>query len=281
VSDEAVETHHIHPELLKHKVRVLVVGCGGNGNAIAAGLQYLHQALLAYGHPEGLHVTLLDSDLISAANCVRQPFSQSEIGLYKSVVLANRLNLFWGLDWEGIPERLDLKRRLDGVDIVIGCVDTRAARAAIAKCAEDWSEVDYWLDLGNNADSGQFVLGEPLNRRNRRHRLRLRTVSELFREIVEGEPDEDEQPSCSTVEALERQEPFVNSTLANHALALLARLFRYGSLAYHGGFGLSSLAAVQALRIDPNYWRRMRDRREPGAPFRTARRRKGLENHDR
>jgi hypothetical protein len=71
------------------------------------------------------------------------PFSQSEIGLYKSVVLANRLNLFWALDWQGVPERLDPKRRLDGVDILIGCVDTRRGRAAIAKCAEDWSEVDY------------------------------------------------------------------------------------------------------------------------------------------
>ena len=179
-----MESHQIHPELLKHRVRLLVVGCGGNGSAIAAGLPYLHQALLAYGHPEGLHVTLLDPDVISPTNCVRQPFSQSEIGLYKSVVLANRLNLFWGLDWEGIPERLDPKRRLDGVDIVIGCVDTRKARAAIAKCAEDWSEVDYWLDLGNNSDSGQFVLGEPLNRRNRRHKLRLRTVSELFPEVI-------------------------------------------------------------------------------------------------
>jgi PRTRC genetic system ThiF family protein len=120
-----MEVHHIHPELLKHKVGLLVVGCGGNGCAIAAGLPYLHQALLAYGHPEGLHVTLLDADVISPTNCVRQPFSRSEVGLYKSVVLANRLNLFWGLDWAGIPERLDTNRRLDGVDIVIGCVDTR------------------------------------------------------------------------------------------------------------------------------------------------------------
>lgn len=63
----------------------------------------------AYGHPEGLHLTLLDRDVISPTNCVRQPFSQSEIGLSKSVVLANRLNLFWGLDWEGIPEGLDPK----------------------------------------------------------------------------------------------------------------------------------------------------------------------------
>jgi PRTRC genetic system ThiF family protein len=257
-----METHHIHPELLKHRVRVLVVGCGGNGSAIAAGLPYLHQALLAYGHPEGLRVTLLDPDVISPTNCVRQPFSQSEIGLYKSVVLANRLNLFWGLDWEGIPERLDPKRRLDG-DIVIGCVDNRKARAAIAKCSGDWSEVDYWLDLGNSADSGQFVLGEPLNRRNRRHKLRLRTVSELFPEVIEADLDGDDLPSCSAAEALDRQEPFVNPTLANHALALLARMFRYGTICYHGTFVCaSSIATVQALPIDPKYWRRLRERRQ-------------------
>jgi PRTRC genetic system ThiF family protein len=254
-----MEAHHIHPELLKNKVRVLVVGCGGNGSAIAAGLPYLHQALLAYGHPDGLQVTLLDADVISPTNCVRQPFSRSEIGLYKSVVLANRLNLFWGLDWQGIPEHLDTKRGLDGVDIVIGCVDTRKARAAIARCAEDWSEVDYWLDLGNNAESGQFVLGEPLNRRNRRHRVRLRTVSELFPEVIRGELDGDGVPSCSAAEALDRQEPFVNPTLASHALALLTRLFRYGTVFYHGRFvSLSSLAGVQALRVDPRNWQRLR-----------------------
>jgi molybdopterin/thiamine biosynthesis adenylyltransferase len=66
-----MELHHLHLELLKHRVQVLVVGCGGNGSAIAAGLPYLHQALLGYGHPEGLHVTLLDPELISPANCVR------------------------------------------------------------------------------------------------------------------------------------------------------------------------------------------------------------------
>lgn len=46
--------HRIHPELLRRTVRLMVVGCGGNGSAIAAGLPYLHQALLAYGHPGGI-----------------------------------------------------------------------------------------------------------------------------------------------------------------------------------------------------------------------------------
>jgi hypothetical protein len=99
-------------------------------------------------------------------------------------LLANRLNLFWDLDWEGIPERLDTTstgRCRPGSRL---CRYSKT-RAAITKCAEDWSEVDYWLDLGNNAEAGQFILGEPLNRRNRRHRLRLRTVSDLFSEVIQ------------------------------------------------------------------------------------------------
>jgi len=152
---------------------------------------------------------------------------------------------------------------------VISCVDTRAARAAIAKCVDDWSEVDYWLDVGNNADTGQFVLGEPLNRRNRRKKLRLRTISELFPEVIQGELDRNNEPSCSAAEALERQEPFVNPTLANHALSMLARLFRYGAISYHGGFlSLSSLSGLQALRIDPKYWQRLRMKVRRGGTLR-------------
>jgi hypothetical protein len=62
--------------------------------------------------------------------------------------------------------------------------------------------------------------------------------------------------SRSATKAPDRQEPFGNPTLANHSRALLARLFRYGTISYHGAFvGLSSLAGVQALRLDPKYWR--------------------------
>ena len=119
--------------------------------------------------------------------------------------------------------------------------------------------MDYWLDLGNNADSGQFVLGEPLNRRNQKHRLRLRTVSELFPEVIQSDADGDGLPSCSAAEALDRQEPFVNPTLANHALALLARMFRYGTISCHGGFvSLSCVGEVQTLRVDPKCWDRVR-----------------------
>jgi PRTRC genetic system ThiF family protein len=120
--------------------------------------------------------------------------------------------------------------------------------------------VGYLLDIGNSASSGQFVLGEPQNARNKRSRTRLRTVAELFPEIVDPGLDDDNEPSCSAAAALERQEPFINSTLAQHALALLARLFRYGTICYHGGFINLSTGIGTRLPIDTSMWRRFRRR---------------------
>jgi PRTRC genetic system ThiF family protein len=253
--------HTLTAELLRREVRVLVVGCGGNGSAVAAGLPYLHQAMLVAGHPGGLQVTLMDGDIISPANCVRQPFSSAEIGLAKAVVMVSRLNLFWGLSWTASPEFLSEQSKIGDFDVVIGCVDTRAARRVIGKHVQGWrSRVGYWLDLGNSGDSGQFVLGQPLNGRNRRSAERLRTAPELFPEIVRELLDDDGVPSCSSLEALERQEPFLNQALAYHALALLTRLFRYGRIEHHGAFINVRENRVQPLMMGALLWRRMRRR---------------------
>jgi hypothetical protein len=73
----------------------------------------------------------------------------------------------------------------------------------------------YWLDLGNNADSGRFVLGQSENQRNKARELRLPTAAELFPRLINAKLDQkDKLPPCSATEALERQEPFVNQTLA-------------------------------------------------------------------
>ena len=68
-------------------------------------------------------------------------------------------------------------------------------------------------------------------------------------------------PFASTrhdVEALDRQEPFINQTLASAALAMLARLFRYGKLAHHGAFFNAETGRMTALQIDPRMWGRLR-----------------------
>jgi PRTRC genetic system ThiF family protein len=253
---------HILPNHLvsRKPVRVLVVGAGGNGSAIVMGLPYLHQAMRVWGHPYGLEVTLMDGDSVSSTNCVRQPFSWSDIGQNKATVLINRINLFWGTSWRAEP----ISFRTGAIqnnhhhmpDLVIGCVDTRGARSVIERAVtKPTSTVTYWLDLGNNASSGQFVLGQPLNQRNRQKGGRLRTVSELYAEIADPSSGEDPLPSCSAAEALERQEPFINQTLAMSALAMLARLFHYGKLCHHGGFFNAGTGHMTPLPVDPQLWK--------------------------
>jgi PRTRC genetic system ThiF family protein len=262
-----MRVEHILPSgiLSRRPVRVLVVGAGGSGSAIAMGLPYLHQAMRAWGHEYGLEVTLIDGDTVSETNCIRQPFSWSDVGQNKATVLINRINLFWGTKWNAQPTCFDettLRSNNDrNPDFLIGCVDTRAARSVIERTVMKRSSyVAYWLDLGNSASSGQFVLGQPLNGRNRRSAERLRTVSELYPEIADAAAGEDPLPSCSAVEALERQEPFINQTLAASALAMLARLFRYGRLIHHGGFFNAGTGQMTALPVDPDLWRRIKKR---------------------
>jgi PRTRC genetic system ThiF family protein len=126
-----------------------------------------------------------------------------------------------------------------------------------------WCGIPYYLDIGNSSDTGQFVLGQPLNRVNKHKALRLRTVAELFPEIVDPSLDHDSQPSCSAAEALTRQHEFINQTLANHALALLSRLFRGEPLVYHGAFVNLATGSVVPLRADSKIWWRMKRTHHP------------------
>jgi PRTRC genetic system ThiF family protein len=257
--------HTLPPGLLhQHAVRVLVIGAGGTGSAVVMGLPYLDQAMRVWGHRYGIEVAMMDADTVSETNCVRQPFSASDIGQNKATVLINRINLFWGTNWSVIPNHFharSFERCARCPDLVIGCVDTRNARKAIEDSfSRTLSQTYYWLDLGNNAASGQYVLGQPLNSRNRRKANRLRTVSELYPEIIDVGSGEDPLPSCSAVEALDKQEPFINQTLASSALAMMAQLFRYGKLTHHGAFFNARTGQMCALPVDPALWSKTKRR---------------------
>jgi tRNA A37 threonylcarbamoyladenosine dehydratase len=80
---------------------------------------------------------MMDADTVSETNCIRQPFSISDIGQNKATVLVNRINLFWGTNWRAEPRNFDertFERIQDtSIDFLIGCVDSRAARSIIAR----------------------------------------------------------------------------------------------------------------------------------------------------
>lgn len=258
--------HTLHPKLARRRydpIRVLVAGAGGNGSKVAIGLRHLSAALEAlHGPHHRLHVTIADGDTIEHHNLVRQAFYPSDLGQNKATVLANRINLSSGTTWDALPRHLtseDVVRLRP--DIVIACVDNRQARRVIHEGADSpRSGVTYTLDLGNTATSGQVILGVPKHAHDRSAGPRLPTAPELHPELVDTSMPEDDTPSCSTLESLDKQDLYVNDTLATHALNLLWQLFRYRQIGHHGIYVDTRSSLSTPLPVDPKNWQRMKRR---------------------
>ena len=234
----------------------MVVGAGGTGSHVLNGLVQLHTAMIALGHPGGLQVTAIDDDTVSESNVGRQAVVWSDIGQPKATVLINRLNMAFGLNWQAEVKRVKFDEDFSGTDIVIGCVDNRAARKVIAESAPEGC---YWLDIGNSLHQGQVVLGEiPGAEWRFKGRDRLPTVADLYPETVDPSLDEtDDIPSCSLADALEKQGLFVNRGVAVHALNLLWQLCRHGKITHHALFVNMAAGRVTPLPVDPEAWKRL------------------------
>ena len=150
-----------------HPIEVNLIGAGGTGSQVLTSLARINCALIQLGHP-GLHVTVIDDDVVTPSNLGRQLFAPTEIGLNKAFVLTTRINRFFGLDWDAVREQYPY----DGcatANITITCVDNVKARIQIGKHLrknkngsegdKDYTTPYYWLDFGNTTDTGQVVLG--------------------------------------------------------------------------------------------------------------------------
>ena len=156
--------------MLSQRVRVHLVGVGGNGAQMANCLARLDIAMRALGHPYGLHVTAFDGDQVSESNVGRQIYSPADVGLHKAVVTINRLNQYFGLDWDAVPRHYDTSLVSDQgscPSIVISCVDSaRARRDLHRRLFQRGARATYWLDLGNTWEAvGAYNATSPTLRR--------------------------------------------------------------------------------------------------------------------
>jgi PRTRC genetic system ThiF family protein len=231
-----------------HPVTIDVAGCGGTGSMVISGLARLNEALRSLGHP-GLFVRVFDNDTVSEANIGRQLFSSSDIGQNKAGIILTRINRFFSLNWQSYPclygEELEKENY---ANIIISCVDTIKSRLEIdtyfkMQYQPDNSTVQskipyYWLDYGNSRDTGQVILGtlQKIKQPKSENETfgRLKTVIDVFPDISEA--GEDNEPSCSLAEALNKQDLFINSTLAQYGLGLIWKLFREAFIRFHGAF---------------------------------------------
>ena len=220
------------------KISVTLAGCGGTGSQVLVTLARLDTALRGLGG-DGLKVDCYDPDKVSEANAGRQSFYDCDIGRNKAEVLVNRLRMcFPGFEAKAHPVKFD---KIFDFGILITCVDSRKARREIFELRRNHRPSLYHIDCGNGPNFGQVILGDgspelPWPEKD---------VPEL---IAEG--PEDDTPSCSMAEALEKQELFVNDYAARIAGTLLWNLLRHGCTEIRGAYFNLDPIAVNPIRIE-------------------------------
>lgn len=243
--------HYIDNYLLnpQHPVTVNLIGVGGTGSQVLTNLARFDVTLRALNHP-GLFVTVYDPDIVTETNIGRQLFSFSDLGLNKAQCLVTRLNHFFGNDWRAIPQIYPASVRNatddDIANITVACTDNIKSRLDMWKILKAVPDRDYrnyksplyWLDFGNTQTSGQVVLGTVPGKIKQPKSQQYKAVGSLkvitryvrYTHVKET----DSGPSCSLAEALEKQDLFINSTLAQLGCNLLWKMFRHGMIEHHG-----------------------------------------------
>lgn len=253
-----IDNYLINPQ---HPVTVNLIGAGGTGSQVLTCLARIDTALRGLGHP-GLFVTVYDSDTVTEANIGRQLFSPSDVGLNKAQCLVTRVNNFFGYDWKAVPDIYPAimkdTRRENLANITVTCTDNvksrldlwNILRAVPAKDYRNYETPLYWMDFGNTQDTGQVILGTVPEKIRQPASKLYETVGSLkviTRYVKYARVKEtDSGPSCSLAEALEKQDLFINSTLAQLGCNILWKMFRGGMIEHHGLF-----LNLETMKVNP------------------------------
>jgi PRTRC genetic system ThiF family protein len=112
----------------------------------------------------------------------------------------------------------------------------------------------YWMDFGNMMDRGQVVLGtlkaiEQPKESEFKCLSQLKTIDKLHPDILIDKKGDDQGPSCSLAEALQKQDLFINTNLANMGLGILWKMFRELRIRYHGVYLNLETMSVNPIKI--------------------------------
>ncbi|MBB4045815.1 PRTRC genetic system ThiF family protein [Bacteroides reticulotermitis] len=245
-----------------HPVTIFVIGAGGTGSQVITNLARMDLALQALGHP-GLHVTVFDPDIITEANIGRQLFSEAELGQNKAMAIATRINSFFGSIWMAESCHYPLggannKKEPMLANIIITCTDNIRSRLDLWKFLKEYRNMNvsnektpiYWMDFGNAQITGQVLIG---NIRNKIPQpasgeyIPMPKMNVITEEVSYSTVKEmDSGPSCSLAEALEKQDLFINSILAQVGCDILWKMFKEGRTLYRGAY-----VNLDTLRVNP------------------------------
>jgi len=212
-----MKAHSLITEAYNDTITIVFAGVGGTGSLLLHMLARMAVALKDIRNIT-LKVLVMDADTVTGSNIGRQCFAPYDIGRNKAVVVTERINRFYGLEWDSSAFNYPIGIKEKYVrNIIISCVDSVASRMKIEKhlvnsykhlAADHGYRFAYWLDCGNNFDNGNVVLTNMAN---------MPAISSYLSDTKVKKP----RASCSLATALGNQHIMVNSWCANIAGTIL------------------------------------------------------------
>ena len=153
-------------------VKIVMIGAGGTGGHIAP---HLYRLLYALERP--VKFIVCDGDIVEEKNLVRQNFTETDLGLNKARVVAERYSSVFGLETSYVPDFIESAEKLEELTkpdvlrvseysgktvtelvILIGAVDNNRSRQL---CHEVFLKAEnlVYIDSGNGEYTGQVVCG--------------------------------------------------------------------------------------------------------------------------
>ena len=251
-----MNTFKINSAWLSRSIDVTLIGAGGTGSAVLTELYQMDYLLcqLSDGAVR-LNVTIIDDDMVSTSNVGRQSFWPSDVGLPKAAVLAERFSIHGMAKFKYSVARVgggDVSYLLSSSDVIITCVDKAAVRAELGKAFEKCNQNKevLWLDMGNNRNEAQAILGHASVSSSTS--MHLPNVYDLYPEL--DEMVDNDEDSCSHEQALQKQEFGINKRVALEGTGLLWSLLRNGELKHNGVYINMESRNVSPLDISPLSW---------------------------
>lgn len=232
-------------------VNIVVIGCGGTGGKLIRDLCQAIAATKKLVPQINLQILLVDPDVVEAKNLDRQNFVECDVHQKKATVLGDRYSQAYSLPVMSTAKIVDSSEDLGSLitkvfdkeiplssdidynnyrcdNLIITCVDNHQTRKLVSEFFLTHSPV-WWLDLGNEATTGQMCLG--YNSINRNHfdyenetQFDLPCSTEIFPDILEvaGAIKPSELP-CGSGGA---QELNINAVMATTAMSWICSYFR-------------------------------------------------------
>ena len=214
-------------------VKIVMLGAGGTGGHA---IPHLYRLLHTLDRP--VRIIIADGDIVEEKNLVRQNFISADLGRNKAQVLAERYASAFGMEAQYIPEFIENQeriaelvrpyiyspgpysyQRLEGLSILIGCVDNNRSRQL---CHQVFKKSDnlIYIDSGNGEYTGQVVCGI-----RRKGRTYYKPVGDTYPDILLDTDKFPTELSCAEA-AVSAPQSIVANVMA--ATAIVSYIYKIG-----------------------------------------------------